>query len=163
MTLSYQEVPSPVGQLFIVADEHNLQALCFAINWKKVRAGLGEIKEKSTMITRQTREQLREYFRGQRVTFSQPLALTGTRFQEAAWQALLAIPYGETRSYSQQAKSMGNPKAVRAIGHANTLNPIPIIVPCHRVIAKSGKLAGYAGGKDVKKFLLQLEGLSIDD
>lgn len=163
MPISYQEVASPVGQLFIVADDRNLQALCFAVNWKKLREGLGEIKEKPTTITRQTRQQLQEYFTRQRSIFSLPLVLSGTRFQEAAWQALLAIPYGESRSYSQQAQSMGNPKAVRAVGHANTLNPIPIIVPCHRVIAKSGRLAGYAGGKDVKKFLLQLEGLSISN
>ena len=101
--------------------------------------------------------QLQEYFAGKRTEFDLPLSFSGTEFQQQTWRALLTIPYGETRSYSEQAHLIGNPRAVRAVGRTNGLNPIGIVVPCHRVIGKSGELTGYAGGLDKKRFLLDLE------
>ena len=101
--------------------------------------------------------QLDEYFEGRRQKFDLALKPHGTNFQRSAWESLLRIPYGETRSYLQQAESIFNPKAIRAIGQANSLNPIPIIIPCYRVIAKNGSLTGYAGGLDRKTRLLALE------
>ena len=101
--------------------------------------------------------QLDEYFEGRRQKFDIALKPHGTDFQLSAWESLLRIPYGETRSYLQQAESIHNPRAIRAIGHANSRNPIPIIIPCHRVIGKNGSLTGYAGGLDRKTRLLALE------
>ena len=103
-------------------------------------------------------QQLAEYFQGRRQQFNLPLVVPGTEFQQQAWRALMKIPYGETRSYSQQAQAMGNPKAVRAVGKANGDNRIGIIIPCHRVVAADGSLRGYGGGLLRKKFLLELEG-----
>jgi methylated-DNA-[protein]-cysteine S-methyltransferase len=161
MPISCQQLSSPVGTLFICCDDQTLSTLCFAVNWDKVHPELGVIKNQDSEILCQTRRQLTEYFEGNRKSFSLPLSLSGTDFQRDAWQALLSIPYGETRSYSEQAQAVGRPKATRAVGHANAANPIPIIVPCHRVIAKSGKLAGFAGGGETKRFLLQLEGINL--
>jgi len=95
------------------------------------------------------------------VAFELPLDLRGTEFQRAVWQALLEIPYGETRSYAEIARQVGQPNAVRAVGAANGANPIPIVVPCHRVIGRDGSLTGYGGGLDKKVFLLQLEGVDV--
>lgn len=103
------------------------------------------------------RQQLSEYFAGKRKEFDLPLSLTGTEFQVSVLQALLQIPYGETKSYGAIAKQIGRPKAVRAVGAANGRNPIPIIVPCHRVIGSSGDLTGFGGGLDTKEALLRLE------
>ena len=101
--------------------------------------------------------QLSEYFAGARREFDLPLRLRGTQFQLAVWNALRAIPYGETRSYADIAAAVGNEKACRAVGMANHRNPVSIIVPCHRVIGKGGSLTGYGGGIDKKEFLLSLE------
>ena len=103
-------------------------------------------------------EQFRDYFRGQRRSFDLPLAPRGTDFQRSVWQALTAIPYGETVSYGDIARAIGRPKAVRAVGAANGRNPLPVVVPCHRVIGSDGKLTGYTGGMHIKEFLLGLEG-----
>ena len=102
--------------------------------------------------------QLEEYFAGRRRGFDLPLDLRGTDFQKRCWQELLKIPHGETRSYAEIARAIGNPAAVRAVGLANGKNPIAIIVPCHRVIGSDGSLTGYGGGLDVKRQLLELEG-----
>jgi methylated-DNA-[protein]-cysteine S-methyltransferase len=104
--------------------------------------------------------QLREYFSGRRRQFDLPLDFQGTAFQKQVWQALLTIPFGETRSYGQVATQVGRPKASRAVGAANGRNPIPIIAPCHRVIGASGRLTGFGGGLDVKARLLRLEGIA---
>ena len=101
--------------------------------------------------------QLEEYFAGTRREFSVPLDMEGTDFQKKVWRALMDIPYGEVRSYSDIAEKVGSPKAARAVGMANHVNPIPIIVPCHRVIGKNGKHVGYAGGLDMKAWLLEME------
>ena len=116
----------------------------------------GSVSNSSTLL-KDTCRQLEEYFEGRRKKFDLALKPLGTDFQRSAWESLLSIPYGETRSYLQQAESIRNPKAIRAIGKANSHNPIPIIIPCHRVIGKNGCLTGYAGGLDRKKQLLALE------
>ena len=111
----------------------------------------------SSTLLKDACRQLDEYFEGRRQKFDLALKPRGTNFQRAAWESLLRIPYGETRSYLQQAESIRNPKAIRAIGQANSRNPIPIIIPCHRVSVKNGSLTGYAGGLDRKIRLLELE------
>lgn len=103
-------------------------------------------------------KQLDEYFAGKRKKFDLPLSMKGTEFQQKVWEALRAIPYGETRSYGDIAKAIGKPKAARAVGMANNRNPVSIIVPCHRVIGANGSLVGYGGGLKAKEFLLKLEG-----
>ena len=115
-----------------------------------------ELRESKQALASYARE-LREYFDGERRKFSMALDLRGTPFQLACWQALLAIPYGETRSYADIARTIGHPKAFRAVGMANNRNPVAIVVPCHRVIASSGSLCGYGGGLDLKRKLLDLE------
>lgn len=114
-------------------------------------------KEEETELINKTYKELDEYFRGKRKTFDIPLKIEGTEFQKKVWNALLEIPYGETRSYLEIAKRIGNPKASRAVGMANHNNKIIIIIPCHRVIGSNKKLVGYAGGLDVKEKLLKLE------
>ena len=107
------------------------------------------------------RRQLEEYFDGQRTSFDVPLMVPGTPFQQTAWEALRTIPHGETRSYQQQAEAIGRPEAVRAVARANGDNRIAILIPCHRVIGKNGKLTGYGGGLWRKKALLDLEAMAI--
>ena len=113
--------------------------------------------EKETPLIWETVRMLREYFDGKRKSFDLPLRPSGTEFQIKAWNALLSIPYGQTRSYKEQAEAIGNPKACRAVGNANGKNPISIIIPCHRVIGSNGSLVGFGGGLDVKRMLLDLE------
>ena len=112
-------------------------------------------------IVRQAEQELREYFAGRRRTFTVKLDLEGTEFQRKAWQAMRKIPFGETISYGDQARKVGKPKAYRAVGSANGKNPIPIIVPCHRVLASDGSLGGYSLGLSMKRQLLALEGVSV--
>lgn len=112
---------------------------------------------KETELLKETIKQLNEYFEGQRNIFDLPLAPEGTEFQKKVWKALSEIPFGETRSYGEIAKVIGNEKASRAVGMANNKNPIMIVIPCHRVIGANGKLVGYAGGLEVKEMLLNLE------
>ena len=159
MTIFYQKMETAMGDIHIAADNTNLFAVTYASsNWQRIKKGLTEIQSEENAITKETAKQLREYFANKRTEFDLPITFTGTEFQKQTWQALLTIPYGETCSYSEQAALIGRPKAVRAVGGTNGLNPIAIIVPCHRVIGKSGKLTGYAGGINVKRFLLRLEG-----
>lgn len=148
---------SPIGTLHIAATDYALCAVAFDSLWQRIRTTLGNVQTQSNTLTQTTIRQLQAYFAGTRHCFALPLELHGTNFQLRTWQALREIPYGETRSYSEQAQMIGQPQAVRAIGHTNGLNPISIIMPCHRVIAKSGKLAGYAGGLAAKAYLLALE------
>ena len=110
-----------------------------------------------TPLLRAAREALLAYFAGERRDFDLPLAPAGTDFQRAVWDALRAIPYGQTRTYGEIAAAVGRPKAVRAVGQANHVNPLPIFIPCHRVVGKNGALTGYAGGLDLKGALLALE------
>jgi O-6-methylguanine DNA methyltransferase len=121
------------------------------------RAVPGARREEAFAPNRDAVRQLLEYLGGKRTTFDVPLDLRGTPFQRAVWDALLAIPYGETRSYAEVARAVRKPDAVRAVGTANGSNPVPIIVPCHRVIQSGGKLGGYGGGLDLKRRLLAME------
>lgn len=118
-------------------------------------------KENKTELMERTASELGEYFKGKRKHFDIPLSLHGTPFQKVVWDALCHIPYGETRSYKEIATAIGRPKASRAVGMANNKNPIPLLVPCHRVIGANGLLVGYAGGLDLKKKLLQLENKAV--
>lgn len=112
---------------------------------------------KETTLIREAAAQFNDYLTGKRKVFKVPLAMEGTPFQQTVWKALIAIPYGETRSYKEIAESINQPKAYRAVGMANNKNPIAVFVPCHRVIGTNGKLVGYAGGLDIKEKLLGLE------
>lgn len=143
---------TPLGAIWIVESGGEITN----ISYKKPC----EFKEEETTLTREAARQLTEYFAGKRKEFELPLNPEGTDFQKKAWDALLKIPYGKTRSYKQQAESVGNPKASRAVGMSNNRNPIMIVIPCHRVVGTNGSLVGYAGGLDVKRFLLDLESLS---
>ncbi len=157
MNLVCKIMPSPVGELKLVASDKGLVAVLWH-NDNPLRVRLSEpTANEHHPVLVEAERQLAEYFAGKRKTFSIVLDIRGTRFQKEVWEALLAIPFGETRSYLQLAKQLGNPRATRAVGAANRRNPISIIVPCHRVIGSNGKLTGFAGGIDVKARLLGLE------
>jgi methylated-DNA-[protein]-cysteine S-methyltransferase len=148
---------SPVGKLKLVASDAGVAAILWE-NDNALRVRLGEtVEDNRHPVLMETERQLKEYFGGKRKSFSLALDPPGTNFQKQVWEALLGIPFGETRSYAQLAKQLGNPRATRAVGAANGRNPISIVVPCHRVIGSSGKLTGFAGGLDVKAHLLELE------
>lgn len=151
----YTYYQSPHGQMTIQANDIGLLGVWFEIQTTQPQE-LGAYSDDHAILN-QTKIQLEEYFSGSRTQFDLPLAAKGTDFQQSVWQALCKIPYGETWSYQQLADEIGNPKAVRAVGLANGKNPISVIVPCHRVIGKNGKLTGYAGGVETKEKLLQLE------
>ncbi len=149
---------SPVGRLEIVEEDNCITQVLFSHEKPTgSNAPLNGYQPEESPLIKEACKQLAEYFAGQRQTFSLPLAPRGTPFQKAVWQALQAIPFGETRSYKDIAIAVGSPKGFRAVGMANNRNPIAIIVPCHRVIGHNKQLVGYAGGLDTKKFLLDLE------
>ena len=157
MKLSFMEMASPVGLLKLVATDDALVAVLWE-NENPNRVRLAELIENTQHpILLETQKQLNEYFAGQRQVFDLALDFEGTEFQQKVWQALLTIPFGETRSYKQIAEQIGNVKAVRAVGAANGKNPISIITPCHRVVGANGKLVGFAGGLENKDVLLKLE------
>jgi methylated-DNA-[protein]-cysteine S-methyltransferase len=148
---------SPVGSLKLVASDSGLAAILWE-NDNPRRVPLNIVAEnKSHPVLVETEHQLEEYFAGKRRSFALKLDFAGTEFQRMVWAALLAIPFGETRTYGQIAKQIGKPTAVRAVGAANGRNPISIIAPCHRVIGSTGKLTGFAGGLEAKAQLLSLE------
>jgi methylated-DNA-[protein]-cysteine S-methyltransferase len=148
---------SPVGTLKLVASEAGLAAILWEHdNPRRVRLEAASEDEQHPVLIEAER-QLNEYFARKRKTFSVKLDFIGTPFQKKVWQAMLRIPFGETRTYGELAKQIGDPRAARAVGAANGRNPIAIIGPCHRVIGASGKLTGYAGGLDAKERLLALE------
>ena len=157
MKLAFMEMASPVGALKLVANDTALVAVLWE-NENPKRVRLAELIEQTHHpILLETQKQLSEYFAGKRQQFDLPLDFEGTEFQQKVWQALLTIPFGETRSYRDIAEQVGNVKAVRAVGAANGKNPISIIAPCHRVVGVNGKLVGFAGGLDNKDILLKLE------
>lgn len=157
MKLAFMEMASPVGNLKLVAHETALVAVLWE-NENPKRLRLAELIEQvNHPILLETQKQLTEYFAGKRQQFDLPLDFEGTEFQQKVWQALLTIPFGQTRSYRDIAEQVGNVKAVRAVGAANGKNPISIIAPCHRVVGVNGKLVGFAGGLDNKDILLKLE------
>lgn len=158
MTFTYRFIDSPVGQLKLIAKD----ACLAAILWEHDRPNrvlLGAMGEdQGSDILDRAEQQLAQYFAGTRTRFDLPLHFHGTEFQKRVWQALLTIPFGETRSYLQVAIQIGSPAAVRAVGAANGRNPISIVTPCHRVIGSCGALTGFAGGLAAKQLLLTLEG-----
>jgi methylated-DNA-[protein]-cysteine S-methyltransferase len=154
----YKMVDSPIGRLKLVATDKGLAGILWENDRpRRVRLHI-ETEDNRNPVLIETERQLREYFAGQRQEFALKLDLAGTAFQRKVWNALLTIPFGETRSYGQIARQIGNPNAVRAVGAANGRNPVSIIAPCHRVIGSTGKLTGFAGGLDAKARLLAFEG-----
>ena len=149
----YDWLESPIGIVTVEADDADLLSVMFA---SSDRDGGKHPKHPNT-ITDQCKSELEAYFLGASTEFSVPIRFAGTPFQQKVWGALLDIPFGETRTYGYQAARLGNPKAVRAVGAANGKNRINIIVPCHRVIGANGRLTGYGGGIDRKKWLLDHE------
>lgn len=154
--LFYVNTPSPVGPLFLAASTKGLVRLEFEARMQKLNSSTTELRESDSALEPYLWE-LKGYFTGKRRAFTFSLDLRGTDFQLACWQALLDIPYGETRSYRDIAQAIGHPRACRAVGMSNNRNPVAIVVPCHRVIASSGSLCGYGGGLDIKRKLLDLE------
>lgn len=154
---SYTYVETPWGQIRLTSDGEALTSVYFTGQRHEPETHPEWVRNDDLPLLRQAGEELREYFSGKRTTFDVPLKPSGTPFQERVWEALCGIPYGETISYGELARRVGNPAASRAVGLANGKNPLGIIVPCHRVIGASGKLVGYGGGLDRKQRLLDLE------
>lgn len=159
-TLYVETVDTPVGVLVLAADDEGLRHIEFPSNRHPAdRAGwthdpIGMAADVLSTASRQ----LREYFDGRRRVFDLPLAPRGTDFQKQVWQALATIPFGTTWSYQELAQAIGKPRAMRAVGAANGRNPLPVVLPCHRVIGADGSLTGFGGGLDIKAALLRLEG-----
>jgi methylated-DNA-[protein]-cysteine S-methyltransferase len=154
----YKRVASPVGRLLLAATDHGLAAILWE-NDREGRVRLNLVAERNDHpVLVEAERQLAEYFAGRRTRFTLKLDVTGTAFQRKVWQALLTIPFGETRSYAQIARQIGHPAAARAVGAANGRNPVSIVAPCHRVIGSTGALIGFAAGLAVKSRLLALEG-----
>ena len=153
----YCFVTSPLGRIVLV---ENGEAITHLHIGEEIPLSCAE--QRQTPLLAEACRQLSEYFAGTRREFHLPLAPAGTAFQEKVWRALCSIPYGQTRTYKDIAQAVGCPKGFRAVGLANNKNPIAILVPCHRVIGANGKLVGYAGGVHLKKFLLELEGIPVE-
>jgi methylated-DNA-[protein]-cysteine S-methyltransferase len=151
----YSYVDSPVGRLLLAGSRHALKVVAFP-RGRRARAPETDW-ERAEEPFRRVKRQLDEYFAGKRRRFELALAPEGTDFQRSVWFALAAIPYGETCTYRAIAERIGQPRAVRAVGAANGANPIPIVIPCHRVIGSDGSLTGFGGGLDAKRYLLDLE------
>lgn len=151
--MNFQYLDTPIGTLRLLSNGAQLVNIEFAGQY-----GANDAVEISDTVLAACAGQLTDYFAGKRRRFELPLAARGTPFQQSVWAALTDIPYGELRSYRDIARTIGNPAAVRAVGAANARNPLPIVVPCHRVIGSNGTLTGFAGGLEVKRFLLDLEG-----
>ena len=149
--MSTRAIKTPIGPLTLEADENAVTAIHFSAGGAQDASPLLDAAE----------AQLWEYFAGTRRTFDLPLAPHGTAFQRRVWAALRTIPYGETRTYGELAAAIDSPNASRAVGMANHRNPLPIVIPCHRVIGANGTLTGYAGGLEIKRRLLALEGINI--
>lgn len=157
MTLACTNMASPVGELTLVADARGLMAVLWEDDDPaRVRLGSRQVTPDHPVLV-EARLQLDAYFAGTLQRFDVPLHFEGTDFQRQVWTALLAIPFGETRSYADIARAIGRPTATRAVGAANGRNPISIIAPCHRVVGANGTLTGFAGGLPAKRFLLDLE------
>ncbi len=151
---------SPIGKLLLIGKENSLEQLRFENTWNQ--EDLAGLTRNESIFTKTT-SQLNDYFKGLRKSFSLIAEPKGTAFQKSVWRELQNIPYGKTASYGEIAKKINNPKGCRAVGLANGKNPIPIIIPCHRVIGKNGKLTGFGGGIAAKKHLLNLESSTLND
>jgi methylated-DNA-[protein]-cysteine S-methyltransferase len=153
--LFWDEIDTPIGRLLLVSDGVRLSEVHFqsGSGARAIAPGLG----RNAKAFENAKTQLAEYFRGARRVFDMPIVPMGTAFQRDVWRALRDIPFGETRSYSGLAQSLGKPSAVRAVAQANGANPLPIIIPCHRVIGADGSLTGFGGGLGIKRWLLEHE------
>ncbi|HUX20173.1 MAG TPA: methylated-DNA--[protein]-cysteine S-methyltransferase [Spirochaetia bacterium] len=156
--LAYRIIDSPLGGILLAGDERGLAILNFQAGTSPLAPDPKWRKEPEAFA--EEVEEIGAYFSGERTHFNLRLSLTGTAFQLRVWEELTRIPYGETASYAEIARAVGSPKAVRAVGSANSLNPIPLIVPCHRVIGTNGRLTGYRGGVELKRRLLEHEMLT---
>ncbi len=156
--LYYVAMQSPIGKLHLVSDDKSLLSVGLGGSKPSLKFKSGG---KACSVLTEAVTQLEEYFRGERVNFNLPTKANGTEFQLRAWRSLAEIPYGKTISYREQAEKLGAGKAFRAVGSANGRNPLPIIVPCHRVVASDGTLGGYAGGLKMKARLLEIERRAI--
>ena len=145
-------VQTTIGKIGVVADETAITRLYF-----EGENAPGDLVEKETSLLHEAGSQLQSYLAGQRRQFTVPLAPAGTPYLRQVWNRLCTIPYGQTRSYREIAQELGNPRAARAVGLANHINPLPIFIPCHRVIGANGNLTGYRGGLELKAHLLELE------
>ena len=157
----YCYLDTPIGELLLAGQDGALSMIGFPKGSMRRDPEADWIYNEKPLAD--VRQQLQEYFAGQRKDFDLPLQLTGTEFQVSVLQALQQIPYGETVSYGEVARRIGRPKAMRAVGAANGRNPIPIVVPCHRVIGSSGDMTGFGGGIDTKEALLRLEAENTQD
>ncbi len=155
----FDELDSPVGVLTIAADDEGLRHIRFVSERHPIRVDGDWKRDANSSVLRETRDQLLAYFAGERRQFDLPLHPVGTPFQVKVWNALAQIPFGATASYGEMARRIGEPSAVRALGAANGRNPLPIVLPCHRVIGADGSLVGFGGGLAIKQFLLEHEGL----
>jgi len=153
--MRYSEMPSPVGPLLLAGEDAGLRQIIFLNGRDRAQPNPAWVLD--SVAFAEAVRQLRAYFGGELEQFDLPLAPEGTPFQMRVWRKISEIPYGETISYGELARRIGNPKASRAVGLANGANPIPIVVPCHRVIGSDGKLTGYGGGLPIKEKLLALE------
>jgi methylated-DNA-[protein]-cysteine S-methyltransferase len=153
--MKYRYVKSPIGEILIAGDDDGLRFIGFPEGKGRIEPQAGWTRSDRSFAD--AARQLKEYFAGRRQTFDLKLSPAGTRFQLDVLEALQRIPYGETRSYADIARTIGKPRAVRAVGAANGRNPLPIVIPCHRVIGSNGSLTGFGGGIDTKRFLLDLE------
>ncbi len=153
--IQYVSIDTEIGRIVIGAENNEITDVTFSeADSATEKIDTDEIK---MPVLDQAAQELKEYLNGERTAFDLPLAPKGTVFQEKVWTILLSIPYGETRSYGDIAKQIGNPKACRAVGMANNRNPISIIIPCHRVVGAKGDLVGYGGGLPIKQYLIELE------
>jgi methylated-DNA-[protein]-cysteine S-methyltransferase len=155
MSATHSTIQSPLGELILVATDGTLSGVYFPGHW--TRPDPGTFGERSEHRFEQVEEQLAEYFAGERTGFELPTSATGTTFQRQVWNLIDRIPYGHTTTYGQIASALGNPTLARKVGNAVGHNPLSVIVACHRVVGKGGKLTGYAGGLQRKRFLLDLE------
>ncbi len=162
MPTTFTRFPSPVGELILTASETALKAVFFPVRRNRSAPEAGWVEDDGRgpagALLAPVRRQLTEYFEGTRTTFDLPLDGTGSTFERRVWDLLRTIPYGATTSYGALARRLGDPRATRAVGAANGKNPIPIIVPCHRVLGARGELTGFGGGLDRKRWLLEHEG-----
>ena len=153
--MKYRYVKSPIGEILIAGDDDGLRFIGFPEGKGRIEPQAGWTRGERSFPD--AARQLKEYFAGKRQTFDLKLSPSGTRFQRDVLDALQRIPYGETRSYAEIARAIGKPRAVRAVGAANGRNPLPIVIPCHRVIGSNGSLTGFGGGIETKRYLLDLE------
>lgn len=162
MKIGYDVYDSPIGRIHVVVDEIGVRKVeIFEEDWVEYVKKY-DLIQRDEELCKEVITQLDEYFKGKRKDFDVPLSIEGTEFRKKVWRALQDIPYGEIRNYLQIAESIGNPKAVRAVGQANRFNQLPIIIPCHRVIGKSGNLVGFAGNRTpTQKLLLEIEGVNV--